>query len=61
MVAQLWLTHEHNLEKLALVSFQMVGDGLTIRQIAERLNLGVKTIETNEALSCPKLPPPLLE
>jgi DNA-binding NarL/FixJ family response regulator len=29
--------------------FQMVGDGLTTRQIAERLHLSVKTIETHKA------------
>ncbi len=29
--------------------FQMVGDGLTTRQIAERLHLSVKTIESHKA------------
>jgi DNA-binding NarL/FixJ family response regulator len=29
--------------------YQMIGDGLTTRQIAERLNLSVKTVETHKA------------
>jgi DNA-binding NarL/FixJ family response regulator len=39
----------HDLSDRELEVFQMVGDGLTTRQIAERLHLSVKTIETHKA------------
>ncbi len=38
-----------NLSDRELDVFQMVGDGLTTRQMADRLHLSVKTIETHKA------------
>jgi DNA-binding NarL/FixJ family response regulator len=38
-----------NLSDRELEVFQMVGDGLTTRQMADRLHLSVKTIETHKA------------
>jgi DNA-binding NarL/FixJ family response regulator len=38
-----------DLSNRELEVFQMVGDGLPTRQIAERLHLSVKTIETHKA------------
>jgi DNA-binding NarL/FixJ family response regulator len=36
----------HNLTDRELQIFEMIGDGLGVRQIANRLNLGISTVET---------------